>query len=384
MRKRIYPITLILLLILAMGILFGVQREVSVSEKRELMTSEEIRIEELSQDTDEVLKDQFVFRDGISRLYYRIRIFFSRLFGSSWVRDAKITALTDEVSELEDGYLLNAPLFYSEEDLKAAASRGYNVREFAERYPELSVYVYFPTRLEELLSSAYGYLPECQNSFIAQLPSNVKHDSLKLESAEDYKKYYYRTDSHWNAYGAYQGYQDIIAMIRKDFELSEVRQIKEEVSFPYEFYGNITSKIARLSDAEQLVNLKLEGEKPFDYYVNHEAAEYEKSRREYAEKGNSTAFSDYDLYFGDNSFLREFDFHQNERPNLLIFGDSYVNTNMEWIASHFNRTVIVDLRAKDASFDLDALIKEKEIDAVLVMFYYNNMYFNGNEYIPLP
>ena len=95
-----------------------------------------------------------------------------------------------------------------------------------------------------------------------------------------------------------------------------------------------------------------------------------------------SAVAGFDYYFGDNAFERIFDFHQEDRPNLLIFADSFTNVTQEWIASHFNKTVIIDLRARGEDFDLDAYIRNYDIDILLVTQYYNNLFFNGNMYIP--
>ena len=107
------------------------------------------------------------------------------------------------------------------------------------------------------------------------------------------------------------------------------------------------------------------------------------TKRDYAEHGNDTQYSDFDYYFGDNAFLRIFDFHQEDKPDLLIIGDSFINVTQEWIASHFDKTVIVDLRAREDGFSLKKLIEDYDVDIALVTMYYQNLYFNGNMYIPL-
>ena len=106
-------------------------------------------------------------------------------------------------------------------------------------------------------------------------------------------------------------------------------------------------------------------------------------KNKYAHEGNDTVYSDYDLYFGDNNFIRTFSFNNEDKPDILIFGDSFINTNMLWIASHFNNTYIIDLRTREESFSLNDFINEHDIDAVLIMYSYNTMYINGNLYIPL-
>ena len=72
-----------------------------------------------------------------------------------------------------------------------------------------------------------------------------------------------------------------------------------------------------------------------------------------------------------------------ELPDVLIFGDSFTNANQEWIASHFNKTVLIDLRGKDETFSLSSYIDTYDIDILLITLPYSDMFFNGNMYIPL-
>ena len=67
---------------------------------------------------------------------------------------------------------------------------------------------------------------------------------------------------------------------------------------------------------------------------------------------------------------------------MLVFRDSLCNVNEEWIASHFNTTVFIDLRLNDDSFHLEDYIKKYSIDIVLVTEIYSNLYFNVNMFIP--
>lgn len=49
-------------------------------------------------------------------------------------------------------------------------------------------------------------------------------------------------------------------------------------------------------------------------------------------------YSDYDVYFVANDFERIYDFDQQDKPNVLVFCDSYFNVIQEWFSSHFNKT----------------------------------------------
>ena len=62
---------------------------------------------------------------------------------------------------------------------------------------------------------------------------------------------------------------------------------------------------------------------------------------------------------------------------------SYINTNMSWIASSFNKTQIIDLRLKPEDFSMKELITSFDPDIVLITYPYTDMYFNGNLFLPL-
>lgn len=385
------------------------QKHESQMEKRPLKTNNDIVLNDhLSQEFEEVLKDQFYFRDNLTHTYYQIKIVLNRFIdkGSNAAiklfykikglingvdsasyeninNEIEMTYLSDNVIEINDGYLINEIIDYNDEQLNLAASRGYNINEFDKKYPNVKTYVYFPTRLEELLNNEKENRLLCRENYLRQLNNNISYSYLKINGIKDHQEYYFKSDGHWNAKGAYQGYKDIIEMINNDFDLDQVKEIEEEYIYEYEFKGNISSQIGMIGDSDHIVDYKLKDLGEYDYYADNNKTNLNDVKNEYKLNGNNTVYSDYDLYFGANYFLRIFDFKQEDKPNLLIFSDSFVNTNMSWIASHFNKTVIIDLRSKPEDFNLDYYINEYDIDAALILMKYSNMYFNGNLYIPL-
>ncbi|MBQ1508603.1 MAG: hypothetical protein IIZ47_04215 [Erysipelotrichaceae bacterium] len=395
MRNRIFSYLLILFLLAGIGIFALPQREVSAMEKRPLahnadITMETVRDGSLSVTLENILKDQFYARDTLTSLYYRIKTLLNKPFASAGVdteglQDVEFTFLSDNVIEINDGYLINNILLYDDQKAYLATSRGYNVNEAATAYPDIRTYVYFPTRLEEILDvgNDLNYGLNYRNSYLHQLSDAIRTDRLKIETVSDYQTYFQKSDFHWNARGAYQGYCDIINMISRDFDLDPVRPVKEEISYPYEFHGNISSQVGQLGETDHITDLLLEGIGDYDYTVNGQPVDLHTVKEDYAAHGNTTQYSDFDYYFGDNAFERIFDFHQEDKPNILIFADSFTNVTQEWIASHFNKTVIIDLRAKDESFSLQRYVEDYDIDIFLVTMYYQNLYFNGNMYIPI-
>lgn len=408
MKNKLFASTIVILFFLGIGIFLLPQRKESAMEKRTLFINENISFKALNKEVESLLKDQFYFRDTFTHNYYQIKTSLNRAIdktldlGIKLVYEAKgmingnksysyqelgndiqMTYLSENVIEINDGYLINKILEYNDEQIKDAASRGYNVNEFDKKYSEIKTYVYFPTRIEEMLNAEKEYHLLCRENYLRQLNGNISYSFLEINDIKDHQKYFYKSDEHWNASGAYQGYKDIVEMINEDYDLGKIKEIEKIVEYEFEFKGNIASQIGMVGQSDRIVDYKLKDLGEFDYYVNGQLKDFDEVKKQYAESGNNTVYSDYDYYFGDNYFLRLFDFHQEERPNLLIFGDSMINTNMSWIASHFNKTIIIDLRAKDDNFYLDYYLKEYDIDIALIDLSYNTMYFNGNLFIPL-
>ncbi|MBR2577937.1 MAG: hypothetical protein IKE38_03300, partial [Erysipelotrichaceae bacterium] len=379
-------------------------------EKRLLSTNRDIRFSPaMGQDIENVMKDQFYIRDTLTHNYFESRVVLNRIIDrvlnasirmvyrikgiingntdshsySDLKNEISLTYLSDSVVEINDGYLIHNIVEYNDEQLTLASQRGYNVNEFDKKYPDVRTYVYFATRLEEMLNEESEYRLLCRENYLMQLNSNISYSALEINSVKDHQKYFYKSDDHWKASGAYKAYCDVIDMISKDYDLGEIKEIEREAVYDHEFKGNISSQIGMVGNSDHLEDYFLKDMGSFEYYANGELIDIDQVKENYIANGNDTVYSDYDLYFGDNYFLREFDFHQEDRPNLLIFSDSYINTNMSWIASHFNKTIIIDLRTRPEDFDLDHYIEEYDIDVALILYSYNTMYFNGNLFIPL-
>lgn len=396
MQKRFGILVITLLFIIGLGIFVLPQRDFSSQEKRELKTNSSIKLDETFNSTiNDVLKDQFYNRDKLTNLYYNIKVKFnnvaykglnvlSRLKNGDNYIQADYKYLSEDVIDLGDGYLINNVLVYDEDKALMASQRGYNLNDAYNRHPDLKWYVYFPTKIEEILQIGdINYGLNYRQDFLRQLDENITYSTLNITSVEEHKVFFYKTDFHWNGDGAYVGYSDIINMIGKDFDIGKPKAIKERIVYDYKWKGSTSSAIGQVGDYDQIIDLELEDIGNFDYYVNGNLTEFGGAKEIYKEKGNISDYSDYDYYFGDNSYERVFDFHDDTEPNILIFNDSFCNVNQKWLASHFNKTVFIDLRANQGDFNLDAYIEKYNIDIVLMTQMYKNLFFNGNLFIPL-
>lgn len=192
------------------------------------------------------------------------------------------------------------------------------------------------------------------------LKGKYKLKKLEVNDYETYQKYFYKSDHHWNLYGSYQGYKDIIKMIYPKDKIKKPLGIKE--CSKNKFVGSIakSSKQLSINDEFKYYQFNLKDHKQmvngvFDSYSNYD---------------NCDTILPYSNVYGEIYGLdyREivFDFKDDSKENLLIIASSYSNPINELIASHFNKTYVVDFRYYK-NFDLDEYLDTYDIDKVLVL-----------------
>ena len=96
---------------------------------------------------------------------------------------------------------------YEEKISKAAAV--YN-----KRFANVDSYLYL---VENSKAINFNTVDEEENEFLTYIKEKFTHfkcDGLKVTSYEQFKDYFYETDHHWNYKGSYQGYKDIINLLK--------------------------------------------------------------------------------------------------------------------------------------------------------------------------
>lgn len=187
-------------------------------------------------------------------------------------------------------------------------------------------------------------------------------DSLPLDSYEQYAAYYYKTDHHWNSEGAYFGYRDTARLLGVDSSLKPVRKL----NFPMDFHGSF-AKGANLFDTKDRFGAYRYELPPHDIWVNGLPQPYIViDEYENGIYPTEPYVDHYSICFGPNVAEVIFDYYQQDADNLLLIGNSFDNPISEALASHFNRTYVIDLRFFE-TLDLSAYIAERGITKVLVI-----------------
>lgn len=172
---------------------------------------------------------------------------------------------------------------------------------------------------------------------------NSTIDSLQIDSLDTYKKYFYKTDHHWNYYCSYLGYKQIIHMLLGEDE--PVLEPVETVEFPIMFNGSYNKRLGRKDSdqhftvyrfnyPEMTVRINGKKKKAYGRQETYLGGKYSKKK----------LTNHYEEFYGGDEGIVEFCTDRPEKENIIIFCNSFSNAVKMLIASHFNHTYFVDLR----------------------------------------
>ncbi|MHB1150824.1 MAG: hypothetical protein ACYCWE_11070 [Eubacteriales bacterium] len=258
-----------------------------------------------------------------------------------------------------------------------------HIHRLKEATPELNYYVYMGTRIQETgmydemitgPSSTVKYF----NYFKENLDSDIKFDYFRLDTPEDRINKKFRSDHHWNIYGAYEGYKQIINMMYEstpeigapvEYDVIQVPGIK--------WLGSIGSTVGQ-TDIGYLD----------DFYILDLVDLPEYSGNNYDIKGLQESFlsgefnkfgENFDYYVAYNQPQDKYVFDGNHSGrNLLILGDSYSWSVSAILASHFD-TTICHIQpwtiGNNVTYDYRQLIAGNNITDVLIFLYSSRLLF---------
>ncbi|MHC1696263.1 MAG: hypothetical protein AB9835_13550 [Eubacteriales bacterium] len=256
--------------------------------------------------------------------------------------------------------------------------------------PELNYYVYIGTRIQdtdacEVLMKGSPSTKDMLQYYIDSLPDNVKYAKFDMDSPEDRAAKQYKTDHHWNPYGAYEGYKQIVEMmdagdpfecdILKVPGISWIGLSGSAVGFFDKLYED-NFYIFDFTDLP-----KLYGEN-YELTTDHyNWAERQKNilTGKYADKGGNDFYGIYN-YPSRKITCEE---SQTDR-NLLLIGDSFTWSTLPMLATHFNTTVAYNtpwLTRNNEKFDYNKIIEDNGITDVIIYMFSSRVVFGleGND-----
>lgn len=203
-----------------------------------------------------------------------------------------------------------------------------------------------------------------------QFPSFTGYAELTFNSFEEYKRYFYQTDHHWNYNGSYLGYTQIMRMM----EGSSVILLKPLSIYIYDvIYNGSLSRDNLLTSSKEKFTVFNFAVPRYETFINDKKMTYgSKARYVSAEECPDKTYSNhYGLYYGDDRAKIVYKFNNPDAESILILATSFSNAINELIASHYNETHVVDYRyyprQYGAQIDVQSYMEQHHLSKLLII-----------------
>ncbi|MCR4563944.1 MAG: hypothetical protein K5755_04855 [Clostridiales bacterium] len=341
--KKFFAVLFVLSLSLVTAALFALpDRDVSELENRSLTGKKNISFNVLNGDFQDSLEsftsDQFPLRDRL--VYFQTGLFY--LSGQREIDGAYVC---------DDGRLVQ---IISEEDLNKKSLLRYaeKINSIAEKN---KVYVmYVPSACAELKNGfikgarVYDY-ERLYNELSRRLE---KAEIIDLYGALSNPDFYYKTDHHWNIYGAYEAYK---AFCRARGVEPASLDSYETKTVTKDFQGTLFSKIPISKQTDEIIipsvpeiGVTADGQKT-DFYCLDALETKDK----------------YNVFQGGNHGTVEIENKNGNGKTLLILKDSFANSFVPFIAGEYSKIVLLDERYVFIS--LEEYVNNLSPDEILVL-----------------
>lgn len=240
----------------------------------------------------------------------------------------------------------------------------------------IDINIYIPTRYE-LTKLKKNNLNSYIDTFKNNLNKDIKVSVMNIDSISKYKEYFYLTDHHWTIKGALDGYYSIAKMLNVPvIENLEVFNNEER-----KYYGSMAKMILNDSIHDYISDVKIDLN--YKVLVNGKSSDNIFKPRKIRLDRDYKFYDYYVQYFNGQYGNVIYDYNQKDKDNLLILSDSYAWQIDYLIASHFNKTHVINLRYdeyQNNTFDIKSYMKENNIDKVLFLYEGGSILFDQYDY----
>lgn len=323
-----------------------------------------------------MLLEKCAFRDEMIHLY------------GGWVRVSG-RSVCNGVLRASNGVLINVrmPLI----DTKSQATKLRSLHNMLKERGKGFLYVQFPLKIDRTdIMLPRGFAKdnshEVTDNLLERLKSfHVPYVDVRgmLDSTpDDVKRYFFKTDHHWNFDGAFKAYPKIVAALAEQAgvgfqDLTPYTALGqwERIKLPRTYMGSVGRRTGVLFG----------GTDEMFYYVpkfDTDISRIIESRKIYAsgaftnsviyahfaEKAQSM-FKDngYAIYGSDYDHVKYINHTAPVKKRLLVVKDSYASPIIAWLTTIFERVDVVDLR-HFKTMSLVAAVEAFEVDVVAVMY----------------
>ncbi len=380
------PTAFLAVLVIGLTLFFTTEdREVSEMENRELQTAnfstsvQDIISGKLTKKVESYISDQFAFRDDWMKTFVK----FQSVTGKTVIKDQYYV-------DARTGWIVSkAADLVPEEELDAFVDDFTKIQEGLSAHDIPMAFFTFPAKATYIRKPSPSFVPEDMgiknNARLHEKLTANGIDNTKImdaiPKAVDVHDMYFKTDHHWNMFGAYQGYLALMKNVNERIgeKIEPIPFEEKNMScLPNDFSGswNKVLYLTVANDDQICYNYPESFENQFTVYMGKVGEGKEYTFNDIyggAKNMDQSEFvsyaTGYSLDYAMLSFLNE-DYDSDK--HIVIVKDSYMNAIQFHVASHFKQTTILDLRyTKGDPVDLIA-----ELDPDYVFFAYNDRNFN--------
>lgn len=267
----------------------------------------------------------------------------------------------------KDGFLLQK---FNERKEGELQEKIQTIHDFHSATPELNKYVLLaPTAISVLQNKLPDYVGEngemdALRSVQTSLNPSIRYvDVYSALTSHQNEPIYYKTDHHWTSKGAFYAYQQLskeMGFTAKKEEDFDIRTVTND------FYGSLYSKSGFRNlrpDSIELYVPKSEGKYTVDYVEERE------SSNSMYEMDNMKKKDKYAVFFNGNHSLIKIKTSHQEGKKLLVVKDSYANSLIPFLTSHFSEIYAIDLRYYEG--DVAVLARQHHIHDMLILYNMN-------------
>ncbi len=289
-----------------------------------------------------------------------------------------LTPRGNSMLELDDSHHLVFPKYETQNAHALFQSKANNINLLAANYPNIDFNCFYIESDVDINFINKEINHSLVNDFKSRLNDQLDFGRLAINTPEDYQKWFFKTDHHWNMEGQKAGYQQIVALLKGNNEKLVETQTIDLPDIRYNGYKSRKIDDYVITDSFGL----LKGDVPeYKVYINGQPGVYgDKQAYEEGSFSLVQGFNHYAACYGYDFGVVEYRFDKPEKGNIVIFAESFSNPINELIAAHFNNTYFIDLRHYERDygkpFDFGDFIEGKNIDQVLLTGYF---YFYAND-----
>lgn len=253
-----------------------------------------------------------------------------------------------------------------------------NYRALIQAYPNINFYVY---NLELIAQSIANPLNSQLSSpvsgqytdyFVSQIPDQLNFEAFRLHSFEDQQRYFFRTDHHWNIHGSLYAYDALYKMLKTNYPgISPELPLDQLYVFPdIRFQGSMARRTAyqvQPADSFEVAMIDFPPYRILD--IDGNELNLNSMDEYFAGTYSTKPFTDhYVEFYGPDTVFHEYIFENGTDRNLLIIGDSYVNSIEMLLASHYHHTYVADIRNfPDNTLSLSDFLADNPVDDILFL-----------------